>query len=101
VTAFAFSEKHLSQIAALQLFINLGYEHVSPEQALRLRGGRLGAELTVGLTPQTNAALDKNAPKWEYHEYPNAGRPALEQGSPSARTCVLVEGLSAVRGSRR
>ena len=42
VSAFAFSEKHLSQIPALQLLINLGYEYVPPERALRLRGGRLG-----------------------------------------------------------
>ncbi|MEI6725310.1 MAG: HsdR family type I site-specific deoxyribonuclease [Actinomycetes bacterium] len=41
MTAFAFSEKHLSQIPALQLLINLGYEYVPPERALRLRGGRL------------------------------------------------------------
>ena len=40
--AFALSEKHLSQIPALQLLINLGYEYVPPERALRLRGGRLG-----------------------------------------------------------
>jgi len=42
VTTFAFSEKHLSQIPALQLLINLGYEYVPPERALPLRGGRLG-----------------------------------------------------------
>ena len=41
MTAFPLSEKHLSQIPALQLLINLGYEYVPPERALRLRGGRL------------------------------------------------------------
>lgn len=38
---FRFNEKYLSQIPALQQLINLGYEYITPEQALAQRGGQL------------------------------------------------------------
>lgn len=38
---FTFNEKHLSQIPALQLLVNLGYSYLTPAQAISLRGGRL------------------------------------------------------------
>ncbi len=37
---FPFSEKHLSQIPALQQLINMGYRYLSPDQAMVERGGR-------------------------------------------------------------
>lgn len=37
---FRFNEKYLSQIPALQELIVLGYEYLSPEQALAMRGGK-------------------------------------------------------------
>lgn len=39
---FRFNEKYLSQIPALQLLINLGYEYLSPEKALFERQGKTG-----------------------------------------------------------
>ena len=41
MTPFATSEKYLSQIPALQLLIGLGYEYLSPAQALAMRGGKM------------------------------------------------------------
>ncbi len=38
--SFPFSEKHLSQIPALQQLINLGYQYLPPTQAMTERGGR-------------------------------------------------------------
>ena len=38
---FKFNEKYLSQIPALQQLINLGFEYITPEQALAQRGGQL------------------------------------------------------------
>ena len=38
-------EEHLSQLPALQLLINLGFEYLTPEQTLAARGGRTGAVL--------------------------------------------------------
>lgn len=40
MSGFTFNEKHLSQIPALQLLVNLGFRYLTPEQALALRGGR-------------------------------------------------------------
>ena len=38
---FKFNEKYLSQIPALQQLINLGFEYITPGQALTQRGGQL------------------------------------------------------------
>ncbi len=40
VQGFRFNEKYLSQIPELQELIALGYEYLSPGQALALRGGK-------------------------------------------------------------
>ncbi len=39
--AFSSTEKHLSQIPAVQLLMNLGYQYMSPQQALAERQGKL------------------------------------------------------------
>lgn len=39
---FRFNEKYLSQIPALQVLVNLGFEYLTPEQTLAERGGKLG-----------------------------------------------------------
>ncbi len=39
--AFATNEKLTSQIPALQLLVAMGYEYISPEEALAERQGRL------------------------------------------------------------
>ncbi|OPX95439.1 MAG: Type-1 restriction enzyme R protein [Syntrophorhabdus sp. PtaB.Bin006] len=39
---FRFDEKYLSQIPALQQLINLGFEYITPAQALAARQGRMG-----------------------------------------------------------
>ena len=41
MSKFRFNEKYLSQIPALQQLINLGFEYITPEQALAQRGGQL------------------------------------------------------------
>jgi type I restriction enzyme, R subunit len=38
--SFRFDELHLSQIPALQVLVNLGYQYLSPSQALTARGGK-------------------------------------------------------------
>ncbi|MBI2802474.1 MAG: type I restriction endonuclease subunit R [Gammaproteobacteria bacterium] len=40
--AFRFDEKYLSQIPALQVLINLGYQYLTPADALAARGGKVG-----------------------------------------------------------
>jgi type I restriction enzyme R subunit len=40
--SFRFDEKYLSQIPALQVLVNLGYEYLTPAEALAARGGKAG-----------------------------------------------------------
>ncbi len=40
--SFQFDEKTISQIPALQVLVNLGFEYLAPDQALAARGGRTG-----------------------------------------------------------
>lgn len=40
IQGFRFNEEYLSQIPALQELITLGFEYLSPEQALAMRGGK-------------------------------------------------------------
>ena len=40
--AFRFDEKFLSQIPALQLLVNLGYQYLTPAEAVAARGGKAG-----------------------------------------------------------
>ena len=40
IQGFRFNEEYLSQIPALQELIALGYEYLSPAQALAMRGGK-------------------------------------------------------------
>jgi len=42
---FRFDEKYLSQIPALQVLVNLGYRYLTPAEALKARGGKLGSVL--------------------------------------------------------
>ena len=43
--AFHFDEKHLSQIPALQVLINLCFTYLTPAEALAARGGKTGQVL--------------------------------------------------------
>ena len=49
IQGFRFNEEYLSQIPALQQLIALGYEYLSPEQALAMRGGKNSNMLLEGV----------------------------------------------------
>lgn len=55
--SFRFNEKHLSQIPALQLLVNLGLTYLTPEQAL---GQRIGKQGNVLLEDILRERLKKN-----------------------------------------
>ncbi|CAH8294055.1 type I restriction enzyme R subunit [Mariniflexile fucanivorans] len=52
----SYIEDHISQIPALQLLIKMGYQYVSPEEAMELRGGRTS---NVLLEPILKKQLEK------------------------------------------
>ena len=41
MSSFNINEKHISQIPALQLLVNMGYEFISPKEALKERQDKL------------------------------------------------------------
>jgi type I restriction enzyme R subunit len=49
MSGFRFNEKYLSQIPALQLLLNLGYEYLPLDQALKERQGKPGNVLLEGI----------------------------------------------------
>jgi len=49
MTGFRFNEKYLSQIPALQILINLGFEYLPPEQVMKQRQGKTGKVLLEGI----------------------------------------------------
>lgn len=49
MNGFKFNEKYLSQIPALQVLLNLGFEYLSPAQALKERQGKNGNVLLEGI----------------------------------------------------
>ncbi|MBI5589377.1 MAG: type I restriction endonuclease subunit R [Deltaproteobacteria bacterium] len=49
MNGFRFNEKYLSQIPALQLLINLGFEYLPPQKALAQRQGKGGNVLLEGI----------------------------------------------------
>jgi len=48
MNGFRFNEKYLSQIPALQVLINLGFEYLPPEQVMKQRQGKAGNVLLEG-----------------------------------------------------
>ena len=59
VHGFRFNEKYLSQIPALQLLIHLGFEYLSPEQALAERQGKTGNVLLEGILREQLKRLNR------------------------------------------
>ncbi|MBF0105768.1 MAG: type I restriction endonuclease subunit R [Deltaproteobacteria bacterium] len=64
----SFKEDHISQIPALQLLQNLGYTYLTPEETLKLRGGRLNAVLLEDVLVQQLRRI--NRIRFKGKEYP-------------------------------
>ena len=67
MTDFQTTEKHLSQIPALQLLIGLGYEYLTPTEALRERQGRLSNVLLENIL--RNQLKEINRIRYKGNEY--------------------------------
>ena len=59
MTSFRFNEKYLSQIPALQLLLNLGYEYLPPDKALAQRQGKAGSVLLEGILREQLKRLNR------------------------------------------
>ncbi|GLI38693.1 type I restriction endonuclease subunit R [Geobacter hydrogenophilus] len=59
MTGFRFDEKYLSQIPALQLLINLGFEYLPTEEVVRQRQGKYGNVLLEGILREQLKRLNR------------------------------------------
>ena len=57
----SYIEDHISQIPALQLLIKMGYQYLSPDEAMELRGGRTS---NVLLEPILKKQLHEEKSLW-------------------------------------
>lgn len=79
----SYREDHASQLPAIQLLINLGYSYVTPEEAVRLRGGKTGGVLLDGIL---EAQLRKlNSIRFKGQEY------AFSEGNIQAAILALKD----------
>jgi len=61
-------EDHISQVPALQLLENLGWEYLTPAEALALRGGRTSGVILDGILEKQLRAMNKV--RFKGQEYP-------------------------------
>lgn len=67
MAGFRFNEKYLSQIPALQLLINLGFEYLPSEEVNRQRQGKAGNVLLEGILREQLKRLNRIS--YKGHEY--------------------------------
>lgn len=68
----SFIEDHISQIPALQLLIKMGYRYLTPDEALELRGGRVGNVLLEGVLKQQLSKINSITYKGKDFEFSEA-----------------------------
>lgn len=85
----SFLEDHISQIPALQLLQNLGWQYLTPAEAVSLRGGKLGSVLLEAVLVEQLRKLNRIRFKGEEYEFSEAN---LQTAVQSLRE-VLYDGL--------
>ena len=66
---FPFNEKYLSQIPALMQLINLGYEYLTPDQAIEERGGRYDNVLLENILRTQLAKMNSFISRGKEHRF--------------------------------
>src|SRR5690606_16223219 len=65
----SYIEDHISQIPALQFLMKLGYQYISPEQALELRDGRKSNVILTPILKKQLAKINKIDYKNKIHDF--------------------------------
>lgn len=68
-TTPSFLEDQVSQIPALQVLMNLGYEYVTPDEAIRQRGGKTSGVLLDGVLEQQLRKMNRIVAKGQDHAF--------------------------------
>lgn len=63
------NEDHISQVPALQLLQNLGYQYLSPEEAMGYRGGRTSSALLEGILAEQLRKINRIRFKGQTHPF--------------------------------
>ncbi len=67
----SFKEDHISQVPALQLLCNLGYEYITPEEALKERNNRTSGVILEGILERQLRKINKIYYKGQTYEFSN------------------------------
>ena len=89
MTTFRTTEEHLSQAPATEVLENLGYQLLTPEQALQERGGKLGNVLLEGILHRQLAKLNQIHYRGEDHHF---SEPNIQQAIQKLKN-VNYDGL--------
>ena len=65
----SFLEDHISQIPAIQLLINMGYNYVNPDQAMEMRGGKTSQVLFESVLREQLAEINKIHRKGKQYDF--------------------------------
>src|SRR5437764_435582 len=85
----SFLEDHISQIPALQLLSNLGWQYLTPAEAVTLRGSKLGNVLLETILVDQLRKLNRIRFKGEEYRFSEANI----QSAVLALNDVLYDGL--------
>jgi type I restriction enzyme, R subunit len=83
-------EDHISQVPALQLLQNLGYEYLAPDEALAMRGGRTANVILEGVLTEQLGKINKVHYKGKSYAFSDANIQAAVQDLKNQ----LFEGLN-------
>ncbi|MFN2262158.1 MAG: type I restriction endonuclease subunit R [Psychroflexus sp.] len=89
----SFKEDHSSQIPALQLLINMGYEYLNPNQALEARGNKTANVLLEDVLKKQLKRI--NTAKVSSHEEVDFTDGNIEQAVLAIKNVALVDGYQA------
>ena len=67
-----YREASISQLPALRLLLALGYTYLPPEEAVRLRGGKLSRPVLTEVLAAQLRALNRFSTKGQTHEFGDA-----------------------------
>jgi type I restriction enzyme R subunit len=83
-------EDHVSQLPALQLLLNVGYDYLPPAEAYRLRGGRKSNVLLEPILRERLAAINSISRRGEVYAFSEAN---LDAAVRAVRELPLQEGF--------
>ncbi len=86
----SFAEDHISQLPALQLLVNMGYEYLSPEEVEHQRGGKASNVLLEGILEQQLRRLNQIEFRGQQYPFSNEN---IHRAVKALKEFTLTDGL--------